>query len=130
MKQDVIYTMTENFFFDSYALIEVLNGNPTYENYINAQITTSKLNIFEVYLKLIKENRILEAEEFLDKGYFYIVDYNREEIKYAAEMKNKYKKSNLSMTDCIGYAISLKYGIKFLTGDKQFENLENVEFVK
>ncbi len=34
------------------------------------------------------------------------------------------------MTDCIGYIFAKQLGIKFLTGDKEFENLDNVEFVK
>ena len=34
------------------------------------------------------------------------------------------------MTDCIGYILAKNIGIKFLTGDKEFENLDNVEFVK
>jgi len=34
------------------------------------------------------------------------------------------------MTDSIGYILSIKIGVKFLTGDKEFEDLEKVEFVK
>ena len=34
------------------------------------------------------------------------------------------------MTDCIGYIMAKKLNIKFLTGDKEFENFLNVEFVK
>ncbi len=122
--------MTNAFFFDSYALIEITNGNPLYKKYTGYEIITSKLNIFEVYYSLIKNNKFSQAEEFLEKGYLYIVDFSRDEIKVAAEFKNKHKKINLSMTDCIGYAISLKFGIKFLTGDKEFEKFDNVEFVK
>ena len=44
--------------------------------------------------------------------------------------KIKNIKRSLSYADCIGYIIALRYGIKFLTGDKEFETLENVEFVK
>ena len=46
------------------------------------------------------------------------------------EFRVEHKKQNLSMTDCISYIMSKNLGIKFLTGDKQFQNLENVEFVK
>jgi predicted nucleic acid-binding protein len=34
------------------------------------------------------------------------------------------------MVDCISYALANRLGIKFLTGDMQFEGLPNVEFVK
>jgi len=40
------------------------------------------------------------------------------------------KKRNLSYVDCIGYIIAKQRNIKFLTGDKEFEYMENVEFVK
>ena len=36
---------------------------------------------------------------------------------------------NLSYTDVVGYNIALKRGIRFLTGDRNFKNLENVEWV-
>ena len=46
------------------------------------------------------------------------------------EFRYKNKKKKLSMTDCISYFQAKELGIKFLTGDKEFQNLENVEFVK
>ncbi|MBI2660858.1 hypothetical protein HYX09_01165, partial [Candidatus Woesearchaeota archaeon] len=51
-------------------------------------------------------------------------------IEEAAKFRLKMKKRNISMTDCIGYVISGKLKVKFLTGDKEFEHLPNVEFVK
>ncbi len=46
------------------------------------------------------------------------------------EFRIKWKDREVSITDCIGYIMVNKLKIKFLTGDKEFENLENVEFVK
>jgi len=40
------------------------------------------------------------------------------------------KNKNISITDCISYIQSKELGIKFLTGDNEFEYMENVEFVK
>ena len=40
------------------------------------------------------------------------------------------KQRNLSSTDCISYFMAKDLGIKFLTGDKEFSNFENVEFIK
>ena len=45
-------------------------------------------------------------------------------------MKKELNKRKLSMTDCIGYMMAKQWGIKFLTGDKEFEDMENVEYVK
>ena len=58
------------------------------------------------------------------------MDYDKEIIQSAAEFKLANKSRNLSMADCIGYKLSEFLGIKFLTGDRQFEGLPNVEFVK
>ena len=40
------------------------------------------------------------------------------------------KKLDLSYADAIGYAVSLRLMLMFLTGDDAFKNLEKVEFVK
>jgi predicted nucleic acid-binding protein len=40
------------------------------------------------------------------------------------------RKVDLSYADAIGYAVSLRLKLKFLTGDEAFKNLENVAFVK
>ena len=40
------------------------------------------------------------------------------------------KKLDLSYADAIGYAVSLRLMLMFLTGDDAFKNLEKVEFVR
>lgn len=59
-----------------------------------------------------------------------ILHMKPEWIKEAMEFRVEWKDRNVSMTDCISYIMSKKLGIKFLTGDKEFEKLDNVEFVK
>ena len=39
-------------------------------------------------------------------------------------------KKKLSTPDSFGYITAQKYGLKFLTGDKQFKGMNGVEFVK
>ena len=48
----------------------------------------------------------------------------------AAHLKKQLNKRNVSMTDSIGYCLAQQLGIKFLTGDTEFENMDGVEFVK
>jgi len=36
----------------------------------------------------------------------------------------------LSLVDALGYSYSRKLGIKFLTGDREFSGMENVEYDK
>ena len=62
----------------------------------------------------------------------FSIDFQDEDVK--AGMKKRLelrkKKVDLSYADAIGYAVSLRLNLKFLTGDKAFQNLPNVEFVK
>ena len=53
-----------------------------------------------------------------------------EDVKETTRLKIKYAKRKLSIPDSMGYVIAKRLGIKFLTGDAKFEDLENAEFVK
>ncbi len=119
----------ESFFFDTYAFYEILNGNKYYRAYVNSEIVTSKLNIFELYLIIMRDTNEEKAEEALAKYYGFCEDFDEVVIKNAVKMKRELNKRKLSMTDCIGYMMARQLGIKFLTGDEQFKDMENVEFL-
>lgn len=118
----------ETYFFDSYAIFEMLEGSPNYEAYKKSLTVLTKLNLFEIHYGISKEKGKEKAKEILERFSENVVDYNNEDIIQASEIKKQ--NSKRSMTDCIGYVVSLRLNIKFLTGDKEFENLGNVEFVK
>ena len=124
--------MTEQwtYFFDTYAIVEILNANPNYTLYIDKNAVLTKLNIFEIFYNILRDYGERKANKVVDQYYESVVDYNRNVIEEAAQFRLENKKRKLSMTDCVGYLIAKKLGIKFLTGDKEFENMENVEFVK
>lgn len=117
-------------FFDSYALIEIYNGNKNYEKYNKLKAITTYFQVYEVCYQLRKiysEEQLKYFFTFL-KGICVNLDFNW--INSAVKFRLENKKNNLSYADCLGYIISLDLGIKFLTGDKEFENIKNVEFVK
>jgi len=123
--------MTKNMFlFDSYALIEIFRGNEKYTKYSDATILLTKLNVFEVYQSFLKKIDEDTADLFLDKYWKYVKEIEPHIIQKAAKLRLKYKNKNLSMTDCIGYALADYWCIPFLTGDREFKDLPNVEFVK
>ncbi len=122
--------MNDVFFFDSYAFMEILRGNENYRRYQLCGIITTKLNIFEVYYALLRQAETEAANKFITKYYELATDFDEDTIKQACIFKLSRKHANISMTDSIGYIISLKAGVRLLTGDRQFEGLENVEFVK
>lgn len=118
------------FFFDSYALIEIIKGNERYKKYLKENIITTKLNLMEVYYYLLRVEDEDKAEHYYN---FYLpatVPVKDDIIKNAMKFKLRYSYKNLSYVDCIGYILAIEFNIKFLTGDKEFKSLRNVEYVK
>ena len=120
----------KDLFFDTYAFFEILKGNTNYKKYEKAEIITTKLNMFELYLGILRHVNTEDAQKVLDKYYPFVTEFGQEVIKDAALLKIALNERDVSMTDCIGYCLAKQLGIKFLTGDSTFENLENVEFTK
>ena len=119
------------FFFDSYALIEVYEKNVNYEKYTKANAITSYFQVYEVYYSLIRNGYTKEEiKDFFEFLQSICIELKFEWIPKSVEFRKEYKKRDLSYADCLGYVIAKNLGIRFLTGDKEFENLPNVEFVK
>ncbi|MEK6979165.1 MAG: PIN domain-containing protein [Candidatus Micrarchaeota archaeon] len=121
------------YYLDTYALIEYLKGNPKYKRYIEYAISTSRFNLMELYYASLRDS----DEETAERDYETFVPAEVEipertlknAMKFRLDLQQK-KKANLSYVDAIGYRYALENKLKFLTGDKAFEGLENVEFVK
>jgi uncharacterized protein len=121
-------------FADTYALIEFLKGNPNYEAYSNAGLVTTEFNILELAYALSRDFERDEAASVIEaiRSWVEIIlpndsDYlNALEFRLAANRTGK----KLSLVDALGYSCSCKPGIKFLTGDHEFNNMENVEYAK
>lgn len=118
------------YFFDSYALIEIFIGNENYEVYKKSKIVTSYFNLYEAYYNLRKFKPEEEIEDYFNRIKLFCINLSFDWIKSATDFKLKHKKENISYVDCLGYTIAKELGIKFLTGDKEFKDLDNVEFVK
>lgn len=118
------------FFFDTYALVEITQNNPNYIKYFEELITISIFNLVELYYSLLKDL----GEESAKVGYHRfrncVIEFKYDIIFEAMKLKLENKNKKLSYTDCIGYTLALKNNLKFLTGDKGFEDMDNVEFVK
>ena len=121
--------MNENtFLFDTYALLEILNKNMNYEKFTETGIVINDFIFAELCFKLFREG--VNANDYIAEVSPAIIHAAPKIIIRAMLFRVDNKDKNLSMADCISYIQAKELGIKFLTGDKQFENLENVEFVK
>src|SRR3989344_328568 len=116
----------KGYFFDTYALIEIFQGKDSYEKYKTARFVTTFLNLYEFYYCLRKSYDKDAVRAAFEKLIPFCVRLRPDDIIEASEFRLKVRRE-LSYADCLGYVISLKFGIKFLTGDRQFQDLDNVE---
>ncbi len=122
--------MSDIYFFDTYAIIEIIKGNKNYEKFKDVRIIVTIFNLIELHYILLRELNKEIADIVLERYSNYVVGIDIDIIKSANEFKLVNKKKKLSVADSIGYTLALKKGIKFLTGDKEFKDIPNVEFVK
>ncbi len=117
------------FFYDSYAIIEYLNNNPKFVSYFEQHTgILTLLNVLEVYYSVLADAGEEKADVVLETLLPFVVEPTKETIRKAMKFRYEQRKKKLSYADCLGYQVALERGVKFLTGDKQFEHIKNVEF--
>lgn len=118
-------------FFDTYAFFELIEGNENYRHYAaGIAIVTTRLNLMELHYGLLLKYGKETADRYYHSLLKFVVDVNDEIIIKGNEFKAIAKGKGLSYVDCIGYVLAKSRNVKFLTGDRQFAGLENVEYVK
>ena len=118
------------YFFDSYAIIELINQNEDYVKFSSELVITNALNLAEVHYHFLKEHNKQTADFWIRQFNFELLDITKDIAIKGSSFKFENKKKKLSYADCIGYVTAIEYNLKFLTGDNQFEHLEDVKFVK
>ena len=118
------------YFFDSYAIMELIKKNPDYERFKRFNLVTSVLNVGEIYAIFLREDGKKKADGWFRNWNFELLEITSDVIVKAVYFRYLNKGKNLSLTDVVGYILSLKHKLKFLTGDNQFKDMPNVEFVK
>lgn len=118
------------YFYDSFAIIELLKGNPKYTKYFSEHegITTFH-NANEVYYIMLREEGEEKAKIAFDFLRQITINLDFDVIEEAMKFRFKNKKSKFSYADCLGYITAKKNNLVFLTGDSGFKNFPNVEFV-
>lgn len=121
---------TEEYYADTYALVEIAKGNQQYNRYAKATLLITQLNLMEFYYHLLQDTDKATADREFEICMNALVPITSECIKAAMLFKLEHKKEKLSYADCIGYAKAFELGIKFLTGDIKFQDKPNTEFVR
>lgn len=115
---------------DTYALIEISKGNPKFVAYLDSEFVITDLTLVEFYSVILREYDEKTAEYWFKKLERYAVSADKLILKEAVKFRYENKKSDISFFDAVGYVFSIKKGYFFVTGDKEFENFEGVEFKK
>ena len=120
------------YFLDTYAIIEILEGNENYKNYVfdKKQVMFTIFNLMEAHFYFLKNYGKAKANGVYDELKSLVVSVDDSIIKDANDFKLRNLRARMSFTDCIGYVSALKLNAKFVTGDYAFKNFDNVEFVK
>ena len=118
------------YFFDTYAIIEIIKDNKNYEKYKSEDILTSILNLGELYYALLRDFDRQVADFWHEKLKTVSTSVDSDVVVKSMRFRFENRKKGFSFIDCVGYVLSKELGCVFLTGDPAFEGLPNVEFVK
>ncbi len=89
--------MNNIYFFDTYAIIEIIKGNPDYDKYTFAKIITSFLNIIELHYILLKEWNNDFANEMAAKYSKYVAPITLMDIEEGNKFRLKNVKNHRSI---------------------------------
>jgi predicted nucleic acid-binding protein len=86
----------------------------------------------EVSYSLQKHFGFKSTVEYLEPFLPRLVGFDLSDIDKAMKLRLELerKKMDISYVDALGYYLAKKHKVRFLTGGRHFENLDNVEFVK
>ena len=115
---------------DTYALVEIAKGNLAFADYLSQDIVITTITLAEFYGVLLREEGERVAEKWFQKLNYYSQPVEVNILIEAVKFRYEHKKRNISFFDAVGYIFSFKKNFVFVTGDKEFEQLENVEFKK
>ena len=115
---------------DTYPLIEIAAGNKRFLYLLDEEIIITDITISEFYYVMLQKYGSSNAEFWYKRLMPYCTTVPRDFLIKAVKFRYQNKKKNLSFFDCVGYVFALENKIKFVTGDKEFEHFDNVEFIK
>jgi len=118
------------YFLDTYALIEIAEGNKDYARYVDADVVTLKNNIAELFYFYLKKSNKDAAQYFFTIFGKVAFDVSLEIIPPAMNFRFQHAKTRFSYTDCLGYAYALEHNRIFVTGDRAFQGFPSVEIVR
>ena len=118
------------YFFDTYAAIELLRKNPGYQKYVNEKIRITFLNLLEIAYIVFTQHGEKEAFRSFMRFKEFVIEIPDEVVMKAVRYRAEHRRKSLSHADSLGYIYSQHSGLIFITGDDAFKDLPGVDFVK
>lgn len=115
-------------FLDTYAFVEILNGNPDYRGFLE-DAGTSLFHLYELHVQLARLRDEAVADSALRDLRPLAVDVTNDDVAAASRFKRAHPKRRFSYADALGYAMAASRGVPFVTGDRAFQTLDGVRFV-
>jgi uncharacterized protein len=126
--------MDDSYCLDTYAIVEIFYGNPKFSKFILENYVIPDWVLGEFYYVWMQKYDEAEADSIVKKIESHSMSVSKEIIIKSMKFRYQHKKdnpgSNLSFFDAIGYIFSRENNYIFVTGDKEFVDLEGVEYVK
>ena len=120
----------KRYFFDTYAIIELIKINQNYIRFKEEPLLTSILNYGEFYYWYLKNKDKTSSIEWLSRLKNELLALEIQDVTEGMKIRFGNIKRKISFVDAVGYAMALRRNLIFLTGDVGFKGLPNVEFVK
>src|SRR6266487_3332407 len=115
-------------FLDTYALVEILNGNPAYEGVLEGG-ETSLYNLYELHVQVARLRGEATADGVFRDLRAIATEVEDNDVLAASNFKRAHSKTRYSYADALGYAMARERGVPFVTGDKTFRGVEGVRFI-
>jgi predicted nucleic acid-binding protein len=110
--------------------MEIDKGNPHYLPIISFDFKLCDVILSEFYWVLLREGREKEAGGWLDKIKSSSEPSSLSLMIEAVKFRSENKKLNLSFPDALGYIHAKNNHGTFVTGDKAFQKLPHVKYIK
>lgn len=118
-----------DFFFDTYALLAVLQGEPAYEPFRRTPVFTHDLCLYELFTAILREKPDADPLAAVDALRPNRLPHSLGDLVEASAYKLSRSKDRVSYADSLGYVLARGHGLRFLTGDEKFEGVENVAWL-
>ncbi len=115
---------------DTYALVAIARGDNAFSRYITEDFMIPDTTLAEFYWVLLRDFDERTADEWIDKLAAYSQLVEKSVLLEAIRFRHLRKKQDISFFDSVGYVFARRHNCKFVTGDKEFKGMPNVDFVE